>query len=80
MCSSDLNEIPALRQIIDASIARHVPVDLPPKPKTGRSKLNASIPTDLIERFKKAADGAGVSVASALEDALTQWVERNSRA
>ncbi len=75
-----LNELPALREIIDASIARHVPVDLPAKPKTGRSKLNASIPTDLIERFKNAADGAGVGVASALEDALTQWIERNSRA
>jgi CRP-like cAMP-binding protein len=75
-----LDEIPVLREIIDASVARHVPVELPPKPKPQRSKLSASVPTDLVERFEQAADGAGVDVAAALEDALTQWVERNSRA
>ncbi len=75
-----LGEIPALREIIDASIARHVPVVPPPKPKPQRSKVNASVPTDLVERFEQATDIAGVGVAAALEDALTQWIERNSTA
>jgi CRP/FNR family transcriptional regulator, cyclic AMP receptor protein len=75
-----LDEIPALREIIDASIARHVPVVLPAKPKPQRSKLGASVQTDLVERFEQAADSAGVDVATALEDALTQWIERNGRA
>jgi signal-transduction protein with cAMP-binding, CBS, and nucleotidyltransferase domain len=74
-----LGEIPALRAIIDASVARHVPVELPPKPKPERSKLNASVPTDLVERFEQAAENAGVDVTAALEDALNQWAERNSR-
>ncbi|OBB94971.1 cyclic nucleotide-binding domain-containing protein [Mycobacterium sp. 852002-40037_SCH5390672] len=75
-----LDEIPALREIIDASVARHVPVDLPPKPKPSHSKLGASVRTDLVERFEQAADSAGVDVATALEDALTHWIERNSKA
>ncbi len=72
-----LDEIPALREIIDASVARHVPVDLPPKPKPPRSKLGASVRTDLVERFEQAADSAGMDVATALEDALTRWIERD---
>jgi CRP/FNR family cyclic AMP-dependent transcriptional regulator len=56
-----LDEIPALRKIIDESVARHVPVDPPEKPKPVRTKLSASVPT-------------------AIEDALTQWAERNSKA
>lgn len=75
-----LDDIPALREIIDASVARHVPVDLPPKPKPPRSRLGVSIRTDLVERFEQTADGAGVDVATALEDALTHWIERNSTA
>lgn len=75
-----LDEIPALREIIDESAARHVPVDVPPKPKPQRSKLSASVPTDLVERFEQAADTVGVNVANALEDALTRWIERNSEA
>lgn len=75
-----LGEIPALREIIDASIARHVPVDPPPKPKPTHSRLGAAIHTDVIERFERAADSAGVDVATALEDALTQWVDRNGSA
>jgi CRP/FNR family transcriptional regulator, cyclic AMP receptor protein len=75
-----LDEMPALREIIDASIARHVPVVLPPKPKPQRSKLGASVQTDLVERFEQTADSAGLDVATALEDALTQWIERNSTA
>ncbi|WP_245845377.1 cyclic nucleotide-binding domain-containing protein [Mycobacterium arosiense] len=75
-----LVEIPALREIIDASIARHVPVDLPPKPKPSYSKLGVSIRTDLVEQFEQASDSAGVDVATALEDALTGWIERNGTA
>ncbi|OBH97768.1 cyclic nucleotide-binding domain-containing protein [Mycobacterium scrofulaceum] len=73
-----LDDIPALREIIDASVARHVPVDLPPKPKPARTKLGASLHTELVERFEQAADAAGVDVADALEDAMTRWIERSS--
>jgi CRP/FNR family cyclic AMP-dependent transcriptional regulator len=75
-----LDEIPALRETMDATAARHVPVAEPPKPKRTRSKVSASVPRDLVERFEQAADIAGVGVAAALEDALTQWIERNSTA
>ncbi|OBF05697.1 cAMP-binding protein [Mycobacterium sp. ACS4054] len=75
-----LRELPALREIIDASVARHVPVDLPPKPKPARTKLGASVRTELVERFEQAANGAGLDVATALEDAITQWLERNGTA
>lgn len=75
-----LNQIPALREIIDASVARHVPVDLPPKPKPPFSRLGASVRTDLVERFEHAAQSAGVDVATALEDALTRWIERDGTA
>lgn len=75
-----LDEIPALRDIIDASVARHVPVDLPPKPKPPFSRLGAAVRTDLIERFEQAAERAGVDVATALEDALTRWIERDGTA
>lgn len=72
-----LDEIRALRDIIDASVARHVPVDLPPKPKPPFSRMGAAVRTDLVERFEQAADSAGVDVATALEDALTRWIERD---
>ena len=72
-----LDEIPALRETMDATAARHVPVAPAPKSKPERSKMNASVPTELVERFEQAADSAGVGVAGALEDALTQWIERN---
>ncbi len=75
-----LDEIPALREAIDAIAAKHVPVDPPTKPKATRTKLNASVPTDLVERFEQAATTAGVRVAAALEDALTQWIQRNGTA
>ncbi len=75
-----LDEIPALREIINASVARHVPVVVPAKPKPQRSKLSVSVQTELLERFEQAADSAGVDVATALEDALTRWLERNSTA
>jgi hypothetical protein len=76
------HEIPALRETIDVTAARHTPVVLaqPTKPKPKRSKVNASVPADLIDRFEQAANIAGVGVAASLEDALTQWIERNTTA
>lgn len=73
-----VEEIPALRETMEATAARHVPVAPAPKPKPARSKVSASVPTELVERFEQAADAAGVEVSAALEDALTKWVERNS--
>ncbi len=75
-----LDEIPALRDTMDAVAAKHVPVDSPAKPKPARTKLNVSVPADLVERFEQAATAAGVGVAAALEGALTQWIHRNSTA
>ena len=72
-----LDEIPALRETMDATAAQHVPVAPAPKPKPARSKVNASVPTELLERFEQAADIAGVGVAGALEDALSGWIERH---
>ncbi|MGA9678545.1 MAG: cyclic nucleotide-binding domain-containing protein [Mycobacterium sp.] len=72
-----LDEIPALRETMDATVARHPPV-VRAQETNPKRKLNASVPADLIDRFERAADGAGVGVAAALEDALTQWIERNS--
>jgi CRP/FNR family cyclic AMP-dependent transcriptional regulator len=78
--ASLVEEIPALREIMDATVARHVPVAASTKPKPQRSKVNASVPTDLVERFEQAADATGVGVAAALEAALTHWIEQNSAA
>jgi CRP/FNR family cyclic AMP-dependent transcriptional regulator len=72
-----LEEMPALRETMEATAAKHVPVTPPPKPKPARSKVNASVPTDVVERFEQAASAAGVEVSAALEDALSQWIERN---
>jgi CRP/FNR family transcriptional regulator, cyclic AMP receptor protein len=72
-----LYEIPALRETMDATVARHPPV-VRAQETNPKRKVNASVPADLIDRFERAADGAGVGVAVALEDALTQWIERNS--
>ena len=74
-----LDEIPALRETMDAIAAQHVPVDVPAKPKSGRTKLNASVPADLADRFEQAAESAGVAVSAALEDALTQWIDRKGK-
>jgi CRP/FNR family transcriptional regulator, cyclic AMP receptor protein len=74
-----LDDIPALRETMDATAAQHVPVSPPPKPKPAQSKVNAAVSTDLVERFEQAVDTAGVSVSAALEDALTQWIEQNSK-
>jgi CRP-like cAMP-binding protein len=75
-----LDEIPALREIVEATAAQHESAAPPPKPKPARSKINASIPTELVGRFEQAADAAGVGVADALEDALAQWIERSGKA
>jgi CRP/FNR family cyclic AMP-dependent transcriptional regulator len=70
-----LSEIPALRETMDATVARHPPVVRAQGAHPTR-KVNAAVSADLAERFEQAA--AGVGVAAALEDALTQWIERNS--
>jgi CRP/FNR family transcriptional regulator, cyclic AMP receptor protein len=72
-----LDEIPALRETVEATVARHPPV-VRAQETNPKRKVNASVPADLVDRFEQAADGAGVGVAAALEDALTQWIERNS--
>ncbi len=73
-----LDEIPALRETVDATFVRHAPVvaQPPTKPVPKRSAVNASVPRDVVVRFEQAATVAGVTVAAALEEALTQWVER----
>lgn len=76
-----VDEIPALRETMDATVARHTPValpDPPAKPEPTRSKINASVSADVVKRFEQAAHTAKLSVAAALEDALTQWIESNS--
>ncbi|MGV1005473.1 MAG: Crp/Fnr family transcriptional regulator [Candidatus Nanopelagicales bacterium] len=76
-----IDEIPALRDTIDATIERHSQVALvpPAEPKPTRSKLTTSVPTDLVARFERSATIAGVTVAAALEDALAQWVQKQDR-
>lgn len=78
-----LDEIPALRETMDATAARHAPTahpEQPAKPKPTHRRVDALVPTELVERFEQAAEGAGVRVAAALEDALTQWIQRNGTA
>ncbi len=75
-----IDEIPALREAMDATVARHAPVDLPKKPKPRHSKVDASVPADLVDRFRETAATAGMGVSAALEDALNQWIQRNSTA
>jgi CRP/FNR family transcriptional regulator, cyclic AMP receptor protein len=72
-----LGEIPALRETIEATVARHPPV-VRAQESNPKRKVSASVPADLVDRFERAADSAGVGVAAALEDALTQWIERNA--
>ncbi len=72
-----LDEIPALRETMDATVARHPPV-VRAQESNPKRKVNASVPADLVDRFERAADSAGVGVAAALEDALTQWIERKA--
>ncbi len=77
-----LVEIPALREAMDAVVAKHVSTESHPAAKPSapeRSKLNASVPAELVTRFEKAAGAAGVSVSAALEDALAGWIERHGK-
>jgi signal-transduction protein with cAMP-binding, CBS, and nucleotidyltransferase domain len=75
-----IDEIPALRETMDETVARHVSPDPPAKPKPERCKVNASVSADLVGRFEETATNAGVGLSSALEDALTQWIEARSTA
>jgi len=73
-----LEEVPALRDAIAETLARHTPPDLTPAPEKSapaRDKVNASVPADLVHRFEDAARDRGLSVAAALEDALTTWID-----
>lgn len=75
-----LKELPALRETMDATAARHVAEAPPAKPKPSHSKLNVTVSAELLDRFEEAAKAAGVEVPAATEDALSQWIERNSKA
>ena len=69
------------REAIEGSVVRHAPVVLagsPTQPEPKRSKVNASVPPDLVKRFEQTAGIAGATVPTALEGALTRWIERNS--
>jgi CRP/FNR family cyclic AMP-dependent transcriptional regulator len=75
-----LDEVPALREIMDDTAARHAPAavpEQPPKPKPTHRRVDALVPTELVERFEETANKAGVGASAALEDALSQWTERN---
>lgn len=77
-----LGAIPALRETMEATAARHAPV-VPPestKPKQARCKVNASVPADLVDRFEQAAKASGMGLAVALEDALATWIDKNKTA
>lgn len=74
-----LRAVPAFRDLIEANALRHVPATPAPssqsEPKL--SKVNVSVSPELLKRFEEAAGGAGLTVAAALEDAMSQWMERN---
>ena len=75
-----LDELPALREAMDATVARHTSVTTaaePANPEPKRTRLTASVPAELATRFEQAAGRAGVTVAAALEEALTNWIEDN---
>lgn len=77
-----LTKIPALRELIDTSAARHAQggaahaaaaTEAEPK----RAKIPAAVPVELVAKFEKAASKAGLDVATALEKALTDWIGNN---
>lgn len=79
--SSLRDEIPALRELLDTAVERHAPVaptQPAAQPAAKRAKVNASVPTELVDRFEQTAAKAGVGVAAALEEALTQWIASHS--
>ena len=75
-----LHDVPALRDLIEANALRHVPVApaASAQSEPQLSKVNVSVSTDLLNRFEKAAAANGLPVATALEDALAQWLEGKS--
>jgi signal-transduction protein with cAMP-binding, CBS, and nucleotidyltransferase domain len=76
-----LRQIPALRAVIEASATRHTPVtagDSPAPTGPRRVKVDASIPAELVERFEHTAGAAGLTIAAALEDALSRWIDSES--
>ncbi len=75
-----VKELPALKETMDATAARHVAEAPPAKPRPTHSKLNVTVSADVLDRFEQAAEAAGVGVPAAAEDALSQWVERHSKA
>ena len=75
-----LDEIPAMRAMMDSTIAKHgSALDEAVKSQPALAKLNLPLPADLVDRFESAAATAGVGVTAALEDALTQWIGRHGR-
>ncbi|MCW1959763.1 MAG: cyclic nucleotide-binding domain-containing protein [Mycobacterium sp.] len=72
-----LREVPAFRELIEANALRHVPVAPASSSQSEPqlAKVNVSVSAELLKRFEQAAAGAGLPVASALEDALTRWVD-----
>ena len=74
-----LDELPALREAMDATIARHTSVRsaVPTNPEPKRTRLTTSVPAELVTRFEQAAGQAGLTVAAALEEALTNWIGDN---
>lgn len=75
-----LHDVPALRDLIEANALRHVPVApaASAQSEPQLSKVNVSVSTDLLNRFEKAAAANGLPIATALEDALTRWLEGKS--
>ncbi len=75
-----LDELPALREAMDATVARHTSVTTaaePANPEPKRTRLTTSVPAELVTRFEQAAGQAGLTVAAALEEALTGWIGDN---
>ena len=75
-----LDELPSLREAMDATVARHTSVTSaaqPADPEPKRTRLTTSVPAELVTRFEQAAGRAGVTVAAALEEALTGWIGDN---
>jgi len=76
-----LDEIPAMRAMMVATIAQHGAAlgEVTKSQPAALAKLNLPLPAVLVDRFESAAATAGVGVTAALEDALTQWIERHGR-
>ena len=65
---------------MDATVARHTSVTTaaePANPEPKRTRLTTSVPAELVTRFEQAAGQAGLTVAAALEEALTGWIGDN---